>query len=124
LGQNLNPETSQMVWPHCNLYVLGKILFQLLTKIYSFLKPCYSFYENNVCQLMSAGASLERLGKRILFLKMFCLSHFSFLVTFSKEVTKLLLNLCLHFERQDWKDGKNRKENSATKVTKISKTKR
>ena len=26
-GQNLNPATSQMVWPHCNLYfILGKVL--------------------------------------------------------------------------------------------------
>jgi hypothetical protein len=75
-----------MVWPHCNLYVLGKILFQLFTKIYSFLKPCYSFYENNVCQLMSAGASLERLGERILFLKMFCLSHFRFWSLLAKKL--------------------------------------
>ena len=34
---------------------------------------------------------------------------------------KILHNLCLHFARQD---GKNRKENHATKVTKIPKTKR
>ena len=29
-----------------------------------------------------------------------------------------------HFERQDWQDGKKQKENYATKVTKIPKTKR
>ena len=34
---------------------------------------------------------------------------------------KILRNLCLNFERQDWQDGKNRKENHATKVTKIPK---
>ena len=38
---------------------------------------------------------------------------------------KILHNLCLHFARQDGQDGKNtRKENHATKVTKIPKTKR
>ena len=34
---------------------------------------------------------------------------------------KILRNLCLHFARQDGQDGKKtRKENHATKVTKIS----
>lgn len=47
--------------------------------------------------------------------------RFWFLVTFGDEVTKILCNLCLHFARQD---GKKRKENHATKVTKIQKTKR
>ena len=32
--------------------------------------------------------------------------HFSFLVTFGDEVTKILRNLCLHFARQDGRDGK------------------
>ena len=50
-----------------------------------------------------------------------CSSHFSFLVTFAKEVTKILSNLCLHFARQDGLDGKNRKENHTTLVTKIHK---
>ena len=36
---------------------------------------------------------------------------------------KILRNLCLHFARQDGQDGKW-KENYATKVTKIPKTKR
>ena len=57
---------------------------------------------------------------------MFCSSHFSFLVfghfwQRSYENTKILRNLCLHFARQDGQDGKNRKENHATKVTKIPK---
>jgi hypothetical protein len=39
----------------------------------------------------------------------------------SYENTKILRNLCLHFTRQD---GKKWKENQATKVTKIPKTKR
>ena len=57
---------------------------------------------------------------------MFRSSHFSFLVFGhfwgrSYENTKILRNLCLHFARQD---GKKRKENQATKVTKIPKTKR
>ena len=47
-----------------------------------------------------------------------------FAFSFVDEVTKLLRNLCLHFERQDGQDGKNRKETHATKVTKILKTKR
>ena len=34
---------------------------------------------------------------------MFHSSYFSFLVTFGDEVTKILRNLCLHFE---WKMGK------------------
>ena len=40
------------------------------------------------------------------------------------EVTKILPNLCLHFARQDGQEGKKRKENHATKVTKIPETKR
>ena len=42
----------------------------------------------------------------------------------SYENTKILHNLCLHFERQDGQGGKKWKENHATKVTKIPKTKR
>jgi hypothetical protein len=37
---------------------------------------------------------------------------------------QILHNLCLHFARQGWQDGKKPKENHATKVTKIPKTKR
>ena len=33
-------------------------------------------------------------------------------------------NLCLHFGRQDGHDGKKRKENYKTNVTRIQKTKR
>ena len=40
------------------------------------------------------------------------------------ENAKILRNLCLHFARQDGRDRKKRKENHATKVTKIPKTKR
>ena len=58
----------------------------------------------------------------------FCFVHpifrFCFLVTFGDKNTKILCNLCLHFARQDGQDGKNRKENHATKVTKIPITKR
>ena len=46
-----------------------------------------------------------------------------FLVTFSDEFTKILLNICLHFARWDGQDGKKWKEPHATKVTKIPKTK-
>ena len=49
---------------------------------------------------------------------------FWFLVTSGNKVTKILGNLCLHFARQDGQDGKTQKENHATKVTKIPKTKR
>ena len=35
--------------------------FKYSPKIHSFLKQCFSFYENKVLQLMSVGASLERL---------------------------------------------------------------
>ena len=60
---------------------------------------------------------------------MFCSSHFSFWVLGhfwqrSYENTKILCNLCLHLARQDGQDGKKLKENHATKVTKILKTKR
>ena len=60
---------------------------------------------------------------------MFRSSRFSFLVfghfwRQSYENTKILRNLCLHFARQDGQDGKKRRENHATKVTKIPKTKR
>ena len=36
---------------------------------------------------------------------------------------KILRNLCLHFARQDGQEGKKPKENHATKVIKIPKTK-
>ena len=49
---------------------------------------------------------------------MFRSFHFSFLVSFGNEVTKIFRNLCLHFARQDGQDGKKQKENHATKVTK------
>ena len=55
---------------------------------------------------------------------MFCSSHFSFLVTLGTEVTKILHNLCLHFARQDGQGRKTKKENQATKVTKIKKNRR
>ena len=60
---------------------------------------------------------------------MFRSSHFSFLVfdhfwRWSYENTKTLHNLCLRFARQDGQDGKKWKENHASKVTKIPKTKR
>ena len=55
---------------------------------------------------------------------MFRSSHFLFLVTFGNEVTKILCNLCLHFERQDGQDGKITEKNHRTKATKIPKTKR
>ena len=58
----------------------------------------------------------------------FCFVHsifrFWFLVTFGDEVTKILRILYLHFARQDGQDGKKWKENHASKVTKIPKTKR
>ena len=60
---------------------------------------------------------------------MFRSSHFWFLVLghfwrWSYENAKILCNLCLHFARQDGQDRKKRKENHATKVTKIPKTER
>ena len=60
---------------------------------------------------------------------MFHSFHFSFLVFVhfwrqSYKNTKILPNLCLHFARQDGQDRKKWKENHATKVTKIPKTKR
>ena len=41
----------------------------------------------------------------------------------SYKNTKTLHNHCLHFARQNGQDGKNWKENHATKVTKNQKTK-
>ena len=51
---------------------------------------------------------------------MFLSSH---IFVFGSENTKILRNICLHFARQDGQDGKNWKENHATKVTKIPKNK-
>ena len=56
-------------------------------------------------------------------------SHFWFLVfghfwQRSYKNAKILCNLCLHLARQDGQERKNGKENHATKVTKIPKTKR
>ena len=50
-------------------------------------------------------------------------SFIPFLV-FGDEVMKISRTLCLHFGRQDGQDRKKEKENHATKVTKIQKTKR
>ena len=47
----------------------------------------------------------------------------SLLATKLQKYTKILLNICLHFARQDGQDGKKRKENHETKVTKIPKAK-
>ena len=60
---------------------------------------------------------------------MFCSSHFLFFVfghfwRQSYKNTKILRNLCLHFARQDGQVRKKWKENCATKVTKIPKSKR
>ena len=60
---------------------------------------------------------------------MFRLSHFLFLGfghfwRQSYENMKILHNICLHFARQYGQDGKKRKGNHATKVTKIPKTER
>jgi hypothetical protein len=57
---------------------------------------------------------------------MFRSSHFSVLVfghfwRQSYKNTKILCNLCLHFAKQNGQDGKKRKENHATKVTKLPK---
>ena len=83
------------------------------------------FIENQVIQEaedISRPNRFFKFGRSI-----FCFVHpifrFCFLVTFGDEVTKILCNLCLHFARQDGQDRK-RKENHATEVTKIPKTKK
>ena len=50
---------------------------------------------------------------------------FVFLVTFGDELMKILLNICLHFAKQDGQDGKNRKKITQLKWrnTKDQKTK-
>ena len=45
----------------------SQIVEEVSNKINSFLKQCFSFYENKVLQLMSAEASLERFGEKTLF---------------------------------------------------------
>ena len=57
------------------------------------------------------------------FIPFFIFGFWSLLTTKLRN-TKILHNLCLHFARQDGQDGKKWKENYATKVTKIPKTKR
>ena len=57
---------------------------------------------------------------------MFRSSHFWFLVTFGNEVTKIRKYykiFFLHYARQVGHEGEKRKENHATKVTKIPKPK-
>ena len=57
----------------------------------------------------------------------FCSSHFSFLVTFGDEVTKIgkyYVIFVYILQGKMGKTEKNQKENHATKVTKIPKTKR
>ena len=58
------------------------------------------------------------------FIPNFVFGFWSLLVTKIRKYEKILHNLCLHFARQEGQDGKNRKENHASKVTLIPKTKR
>ena len=60
------------------------------------------------------------------FISNICSSHFSFLVTFGDDLTKIqecfvIFVVYLHFAWQDGKDGQNRKENHGTKVTQNTK---
>jgi hypothetical protein len=52
--------------PKC-LILLHREKLSLPSKVHSFLKQCFSFYENKVFQLMQAGASLERFGEKTFF---------------------------------------------------------
>ena len=54
---------------------------------------------------------------------MFRSPHFLFLITFGDKNTKILRNLCLHFARQDGKEGKNGKKVTQLKLPKYQKTK-
>ena len=54
---------------------------------------------------------------------MFHSFHFWFLVTFGDEITKILRNLCLHFERQNGQDGKHRKKITQLKWPKTKRQK-
>ena len=49
--------------------------------------------------------------------------EFWFLVTFGDEVPKIWSNLCLHFARQDGRDGKNGKKIMQLKLPKYQKPK-
>ena len=69
---------SKMCWAvrgppkhHC-MYSPCKNIFihKIDTEIHSFLKQCFSVYENKVLQLMSAGARLEKFGEKdLVFIK-------------------------------------------------------
>ena len=50
--------------------------------------------------------------------------HWDHRLPYLKEPEQILRNLCLHFAKKDGQGVKNRKENHATKGTKIPKTKR
>ena len=54
---------------------------------------------------------------------MFRSFHFWFLVTFGDEVTKVLLNLCLHFARQDGKNPEKKSHNKSDQNTTSQKKK-
>ena len=64
--------------------------------------------------------SFQNMRLGVSFIPFFTFGFWSLLATKFWN-TKISRNLCLHFARQD---GKKRKENHATKVTKIPKTKR
>ena len=86
-------------------------------KLFAASLPLHSFANVFSCEVKSSVYSLS-----------FCSSYFSILVfglfwRRSYENMKILYNLCLHFARQDGQEGKKQKENHASKVTKIPKTK-
>ena len=82
----------------------------------------------NSSQLISEFLSTSNTKKKVVdFCFIYPIFGFWFLVTFANKARinmKILCNLCLHFARQDkWARWKKRKENQATKVIKIPKSK-
>ena len=63
-------------------------------------------------------------SRKLIFPSIFGFLVFAHFWRQSYKNTKTLHNLCLHFSRQDGQDGKKWKENQASKVTTIPKTKR
>ena len=85
-------------------------------------KICNGKWRRYMCCLLFRFLTYMLLQINVSFIPFLVFGHFWWR---SYENTKILPNLCLHFARQDGQDrGKKWKENHATKVTKIPKTKR
>ena len=115
---------AMLTTAHASFQHLGSISskYRLDSKVcikFAVVDPLYKMVDNTEFQACILFGAVD--------LKMFCSSHFWFLVTFGNKVTKIWKYYVIFVYILQGKMGKtekNQKENNATKMTKIPKTKR